>query len=119
MQKPSEFKFSSNIYSQGRKDPRAGISVASSNNLEIALYWDTFRSENSRPSTVTHTRDHLKEMWTLPEAKKSSQSKYREVYNNSEELAQLRSDSDKTHFKQKDWLKSYFEVMHKHKKFSR
>ena len=119
MQNLPQFKFSSNIYSQNCRDPRAEISSSSAANLDVALYWEALEKDSSRPSTAVHTRDHLKEMWTLPENKKSSQSKYREIYNNSDELTQIRRDSDRTHHKKKDWLKSYFESMHKNKKFSR
>ena len=119
MQNLPEFKFSSNIYSQNRKDPRAEISATTAANLDVAMYWESMARDSARPSTVAHTRDHLKEMWTLPENRRSSQSKYREVHNNSEELSESRKEADTTHHKKKDWLKTYFESMHKHKKVSR
>lgn len=119
MQSSSQVKFSSNIYSQNRKDPRSGISVNSAANLDVAMYWESINKDNPRPSTTANNRDHLTEMWTFPNNKRSSQSKYREVYGNSEELTQIRNESDRTHHKKKDWLKTYFESMHKNKKFSR
>jgi hypothetical protein len=119
MQSTPQFKFSSNIYSQNAKDPRNGISQTSANNLDVALYWESMQKESLRPTTSVQSRDHLKEMWTMPENKRSSQSKYREVYKNSDELAQIISDSDKTHHKKKDWLKSFFESLHKNKHFNR
>ena len=119
MQSSPQFKFSSNIYSQNVKDPRTCISQSSANNLDVALYWDSVQKDSLRPATTVQTHDHLKEMWTMPENKKSSQSKYREVYSNSEELRQIRSESDKTHHKKKDWLKSFFESLHKNKHFNR
>jgi hypothetical protein len=119
MQNTSQFKFSSNIHSHSAKDPRAGISQSSSSNLDVALYWETMNRDSLRPETRVQTRDHLNEMWTMPVNKKSSQSKYREVFNNPEELRQIREDSDKTHHKKKDWLKSFFESLHKNKHFNR
>ena len=119
MQSNPQFKFSSNIYSQNVKDPRTSISQSSANNLDVALYWESVQKDSLRPATSVQSRDHLKEMWTMPDSKKSSQSKYREVYNNSEELRQIRSESDKTHHKKKDWLKSFFESLHKNKHFNR
>lgn len=119
MQDLPKFKFSSNIYSQDRKDPRSEISATSAANLDVALYWESMEKASGRPSTVAHKRDHLKEMWTLPENKKSSQSKYREVHNNGEELVESIKESDRTHYKKKDWLKTYFESLHKNKNFNR
>lgn len=119
MQSTPQFKFSSNIHCNSAKDPRAGISQTSSNNLDVALYWESMNKDPLRPATRVQTRDHLKEMWTMPDTKKSSQSKYREVYNNSDELKQIRDDSDKTHHKKKDWLKTFFESLHKNKHFNR
>ncbi|CAG9314509.1 unnamed protein product [Blepharisma stoltei] len=123
----SNFKFTSNIYSRGGNDPRRAMSSNSAAAMEVAKFWCKAKDEeeeeakDERPVTVNaHSRDHLQEMWnSMKLQKKPPKSSYGEVFRETPELKEERESSDNIHHKKKDWLKDYFECVHRHKYFVR
>lgn len=130
------FQFSSNIHSTRSLDPRRHISSSSHNNLEIAQFWEDARRtrqntarppsaevQPKRPETRpegAHRKDHLREMWDgIKYQKQPVTSSYRQVFEHTTEKQEELDTKDRTNFKKKDWLKGYFENVHRHKHFVR